>query len=333
MKTLVYAARNNDAAVLRNSSSGGMFSALTEDFIRHGNAVVCVHYNYETDQAEFHLIESLEERDSSRGSLYIQSNAKDSWSKAYEWIRLHPDKELLFFGVGCQAAAFQKYSELKDFKDKVIAVDTICHGSPSPTVWKKYISFVKKEGILSDLNFRDKKTGWSHSIGTAKVDGTEVSIQDYRRLYSSRNTLRPCCSKCPYTRIDRQTDITIGDFWHIENSMPDFQDEKGVSLVIIHTEKGKSLFDSVSHHCTIRESNIRDCWQMNLEKPTEHAATRKQFWKDYETKDIQYIMKKYGEASMISKVKNIIKKSIGGGTRQVVLPNPFLSPVMLPAVS
>ena len=311
MKTLVYAAKNNDANKLWHSSSGGMFSALTEDFIKQGNAVICVHYNYETDLAEFHLVESLEERDASRGSLYIQSLAKDTWGEAYEWIKLHPDKKLLFFGVGCQAAVFQRYSELKNIKDKVIFVDTVCHGSPSPAVWKKYIASVKKDGILSDINFRDKKTGWAHSIGTAKVNGKEVSIHEYRRLYSSRNTLRPCCSKCPYTRIDRQTDITIGDFWHIENSMPDFQDEKGVSLVIVHTEKGKMLFESVSHYCTIRESNIRDCWQMNLEKPTEHAATRRRFWKDYETKDIQYVMKKYGKVSMLSSVKSIIKKSIG----------------------
>ena len=333
MKTLVYAAKNSDEKILRNSSSGGMFSALTEDFIRQGNAVICTHYNYETDQAEFHLVESLEERDASRGSLYIQSNANETWGKANEWLKLHPDKRIMFFGVGCQAAAFQRYSKLKSIEDKVILVDTVCHGSPSPAVWKKYIASVKKGGVLSDLNFRDKKTGWSHSIGTAKVNGKEVSIHDYRRLYSSRNTLRPCCSKCPYTRIDRKTDITIGDFWHIENSMPDFQDEKGVSLVILHTEKGKSLFDSVGHYCIIRESNIKDCWQMNLEKPTEHATTRSQFWHDYNTKDIRHVMKKYGEVSMISRVKNMIKELIGGGTRQVVSSNPFLSPVMLPAVS
>lgn len=97
MKTLVYAAKNKDVNILQNSTSGGMFSALTEDFIKHGNAVIWVHYNYETDQAEFHLVEFLKERDASRGTLYIQSYAKETWVEAYEWIRLHPGKTLLLF--------------------------------------------------------------------------------------------------------------------------------------------------------------------------------------------------------------------------------------------
>lgn len=312
METLVYAVKHKDTSVLKCSSSGGAFSAFSEGFIRAGNAILCVHYNYESDQAEFHLVENIKNRNDSRGSMYMQSIAKDSWKAACEWLEEHKTKQLMFVGVGCQAAAFIKFIELRKIRRRIVVVDIICHGSPSPLVWKKYIESLKGDGQLSELNFRNKETGWSHSVGTAKINGKNVSLRAYRRLYSSRNTLRRCCSQCPYTCIDRCTDITIGDFWNIEKSMPDFTDENGVSLVLIHTERGKHLFDSILENVEVRESNKKDCWQMNLEKPTEHARGRKQFWIDFNTREIQYVMKKYGDVNIMGKIKKRISKIMGG---------------------
>lgn len=308
METLVYAVKHKDPSVLKSSSSGGVFSALTEKFICSGNAVLCVHYNYESDQAEFHIIETLKNRNDSRGSMYMQSIAQDSWNDAYEWLEKHKTKCLMFVGVGCQAAAFIKFSELKKIRDRIVVVDLICHGVPSPLVWKRYIEFLKGDGQLDELNFRDKRTGWSRSVGTVKINGKDVSLGAYRRLYSSRNTLRPCCSQCPYTCIDRCTDVTMGDFWNLEKSMPDFVDENGVSLVLIHTEKGQQIFDSILDMVDVRKSNKKDCWQLNLEKPTEHASSRKEFWIDFDRKGIQYVMKKYGNVSTVCKIRNKIKK-------------------------
>ncbi len=310
MDTLVYAAKNKNIDVLLHSSSGGMFSALTEDFIKEGNAVLCVHYNYENNDAEFHLVESLLERDRSRGSLYIQSKARDSWKAGIEWLENHKGKSLLFIGVGCQAAAFIRYAEMKGVKDQVIVVDMVCHGSPSPLVWRQYISSVIGKGKLSDVNFRDKKTGWSHSVGTAKIDGKEISIHPFRKLYSSRNILRPCCSRCPYTTIKRKSDLTLGDFWHIEMSLPEFKDEKGVSLVLIHTERGYDLFKNAQKYLDVIESNVNDCWQMNLEKPTEHANGRSDFWDDFQSKDLEYVINKYTKVTILHRIKRNANKII-----------------------
>lgn len=314
MNTLIYAAKNKDTDVLLHSSSGGLFSALTEDFISDGNSVLCVNYNYESDQAEFHLIDNLDDRNTSRGSLYIQSIIGDSWKCAATWLKNNKNKRLMFFGVGCQAIAFIRYAELNGFRDQVIVIDTICHGAPSPKVWKRYIDSIKQGGILSDVNFRDKKTGWAHSVGTAKIDGKAVSIQGYRKLYSSCNFLRPCCAKCPYTKIERETDLTIGDFWHIEKSMPDFVDERGVSLVLIHTEEGLNLFNHAQKYLECQKSNAQDCWQMNLEKPTEHANSRKDFWEDFKNKDVDYLVKKYGETTIMKRILRKTKRILRGGT-------------------
>ena len=188
----------------------------------------------------------------------------DIYAECLTWLKDHPGKKVLFFGLGCQTASFQQFMSMKRMADRIVTIDIICHGAPSPRIWK---------------------------------EGREVSIQDFRRLYSSRNLTRPSCYFCPYTKIDRASDITIGDFWHIEKTMPDFVDQAGVSLIITHTDVGELLFEQAKKYMDYRISNTTDCWQYNLEKPTEMPPTRAQFWKEYMTKGIRFVVQKYGQPS------------------------------------
>ena len=105
--------------------------------------------------------------------------------------------------------------------------------------------------------------------------------------------------------------MTIGDFWNMEKSMPDFVDEMGTSLMLIHTEKGRDLFESIEADLEVRQSNTKDCLQMNLQRPTEHSAQRERFWSDYRSSGIEYVMKKYGEVTLAGKVR---RQGIGSGT-------------------
>jgi len=307
MDTIVYAGRLRNREVLKYASSGGAFTALSDEFLSQGNAVLCSGYNYRTHQAEFRLVLTAQERDKCRGSMYMQSFASGTWREAIDWLKNNPEKQLLFVGVGCQGAGFLKYIEMKNMRDRVTIVDIICHGSPSPMIWKEYIHFLERKGKISDINLRDKRTGWNKSTATAKQNDKEISLMPYRRLYSSRTTLRPCCSECPYTTTERCTDITIGDFWHIEKSMPDFFDDMGTSVFLIHTEKGNLLFEKIKSKLDYRQSNTKDCWQMNLEKPTEHSKRRDVFWNDYRYRGIEFVIKKYGDISTAKKVMRKIK--------------------------
>ncbi len=301
--TKVYAGRIKDRDVLNHCSSGGAFTVLSDAFLDNGDAVLCAGYNYSTHHTEFRLVFSHYERDLCRGSMYMQSYALNSWSKALDWINENPEKKLIFFGVGCQAAAFIKFCESNRVLDRVTVVDIICHGAPSPLIWKEYAISLGKKGRLSDINFRDKRTGWNKSIGIAKINGKEISLSKWRCAYSNRIMLRPCCASCPYTTVKRETDMTIGDFWHLEKSMPDFYDDMGTSVFLIHTEKGMRLFDKIKDNIDYKESNTKDCWQMNLEKPTEHANGREKFWKDYWEKGIDFVMEKYGTIGFMKRVK------------------------------
>lgn len=305
-----YAVRITDREVLKHSSSGGAFTALSDVFLKRGDAVLCAGYNYDTHQSEFRLILNQDERDSCRGSMYMQSFALNSWRKTLDWMMNHPEKQLIFFGVGCQGAAFRQYCETLKFRDRVTIVDIICHGVPSPMIWKDYALSLerKKDGRLSEINMRDKRNGWSQSIGVARLKGEEISISKWRRAYSSRTMSRPCCAFCPYTTTERETDVTIGDFWGIEKIMPDFFDKMGTSLLLIHTEKGMALFDAVRENVEFRESNTKDCLQMNLQHPTSHARSRRKFWHDYYARGIDYVMDKYGTISFAIRIKRRFKR-------------------------
>ena len=158
-----------------------------------------------------------------KGSKYMQSKPGDIYRKAYHWLMENPEKELLFVGMGCQSDGFRKFSEIKGIRDRVYIVDIICHGSPSPKLWREYAeSIQEKDGEITYLTFKDKRNGWKSPTAYVKVNGAEKSIKDYVKVFYNRCALRPSCYECPYATTERKTDMTIGDFWHIEETIPDF---------------------------------------------------------------------------------------------------------------
>ena len=304
---LVYAIKNTSSEVLSRCSSGGAFSAFSDLFLEEGYAVLATGYNYETHRAEMRMIYTKEERDACMGSLYMQSVPRDTWKEAFQWLKEHVDRKLAFFGVGCQAAAFSNFAGIKGVRDRVVTVDIICHGVPSPMIWDEYRKLVSGGRKLTDINMRDKKTGWDNSCATAKLDGQGVSINGWRKLYSSKNMLRDSCTVCPYTTLYRVSDITIGDFWHAKERLPEFYDEKGVSLVLLHTDTGKRIFEALGDRIEKQESNTTDCMQMNLREPTQHSVNRKNFWRDYRKHGIAYVVKWYGSKNFSARMKRKMK--------------------------
>lgn len=310
--TLVYAARVRDDKLLNMSSSGGMFIPLSDHFLENGGAVACAVYNYKTSQTEFELITQKSERDKAIGSKYMQSILGNIFRECENWLKNNDGKNLLFVGMGCQADGFRSYAEIKGFRERVYIVDIVCHGSPSPKLWRDYAAFTeeKQGGNIQYLTFKDKRNGWKTPYAMVKINDREIPISDYVRIFYSKCVLRPSCHVCPYTTTERKTDMTIGDFWGIENVHKDFYDPKGNSLVLVHTLKGKELFDSIKGSLEYIESNVENCLQPNLVKPTEMSVRRGEFWNDYNDHDIQFIIKKYGNISFMTKVKRKLKKVI-----------------------
>ena len=313
--TIVYAGRLKDKSALMSSSSGGAFTALSDAFLKSGDAVVAAVYNYENHTVEFQMILDEKQRERAKGSKYMQSKPGDIYQEAYRWLMDNPKKELLFVGMGCQSDGFRKFSEIKGIRDRVYIVDIICHGSPSPKLWREYAeSIQKKDGRITYLTFKDKRNGWKSPTAYVKVNGSERPLKDYVRVFYNQCALRPSCYECPYATTERKTDMTIGDFWHIEETIPDFYDPNGNSLFLIHTDRGEELFEKVRDNLDYRLSNTAQCWQANLEAPTQKSEQRDVFWNDYQKKGIDFVIKKYGTVPMKTKVKNKLLKIFLGGT-------------------
>lgn len=316
-KTMVYAGRIHDGEELRISSSGGAFTVLTDFFLSHQCAIVSAIYNYETYQTEFRMILTRSGRNLARGSKYMQSKPGTVFKEAEEWLKNNPEKVLLFVGMGCQADGFRKFSELKGFRDRVYIVDIICHGSPSPKLWRDYAKSIERRqgGKINYLNFKDKRNGWNSPTAIVVINNKEISIKNYVRIFYNRCALRPSCHVCPYATTERRTDITIGDFWHIEQTKPDFYDPNGTSLFLLHTNRGKELFEKVNGNLDYRPSDTKQCWQENLEAPTPVSKHRQEFWNDYRRKGIDYIIKKYGSIALTSVLKNKFLKIMRVGSK------------------
>lgn len=314
-QTIIYAARINDRDVLRSSSSGGLFTVLSDPFLRCGGAIVCSVYQYDSHRIEFCLITEKSKRDCAKGSKYIQSSMGDIFRKAHEWLMEDAGRKLLFVGTGCQAEGFRKYAEQTGIRQRCTVVDIICHGAPSPLLWREYVTHLEciHKGKVTNLTFKDKRNGWLRPTACVKIFNKEISIADYVRFFFSDVPLRPSCYQCPFAKIERETDMTIGDFWHIEEKKTEFYDSEGNSLLLIHTEKGSAFFEQCKNTLQIERSTADECWQLNLERPTERPPHRDEILQECLTYGTyQTIVKYYGEKrqNLLMRIVRKIKKLV-----------------------
>ncbi len=198
----------------------------------------------------------------------------------------------------------------------MITVDLVCHGVPSPKVFGDYIQSIEKKykNKVLDCRFRDKKDGWKTS--TLKICFINIikylksNSSTYYSLFLNRMILRPSCYECKFTNFDRAGDLTIGDYWGIEKAHPEFEDENGVSLVLVNSIKGTGVFEEISSLLDILPSDHQKCLQENLQKPTVPNPRKEEFWKAYNRLGYCYVGRKYGGGRFYSKVKRNIKSLI-----------------------
>lgn len=270
----VYAAKNADGQIRLHSSSGGIFTLLAEYVIKEGGVVFGARFNKDWEVVHDYA-ESREGLAAFRGSKYVQSRMGDCFRQAKQFLQ--EGRKVLFSGTPCQIAGL-KNSLRKDY-DNLLTVDVICHGVPVPLVWRKYLAeIVARQGdgknsvllhpkspaqksigdVISRIDFRDKELGWKKysfaltlSKATAAGEKNTVLLSHifsedaFMKAFLSNISLRPSCYACPAKSGKSGSDITLGDFWGVERVLPEFDDDKGVSVVLGFTEKGKQLLEAV----------------------------------------------------------------------------------------
>ena len=277
------------------SRSGGIFSKLSNHILSQNGIVYgCVLGN----DLEVHHSRAGNEVEAQRfkGSKYVKSNLKNVYKEVEQ--DLQDDKKVLFSGTPCEVAGL--YTSLNNIsKDNLYTCDIICHGTPSPLIYQEFINFM--EGVenekIKHINFRDKQFGWNSHTETLEFETKKVSTEYYKELFYSHYVLRPSCFNCQFANMDRISDITIGDFWGIDEENKEFNDNKGVSLVIVNTKKGEKLIQEILddiHFITI-DTKSQNYLQANLQKPSEAPENINQFWEEYKNYGFNYIIEKYGK--------------------------------------
>lgn len=291
----VFAAKLKNKIDLLQSSSGGAFTAISNLFLSRGDLVIASHYDISLHQQVFGLIDSTEKRNDARGSKYMKSVPGDIFNMAYEWLKKNQGKSLAFFGLGCQVDGFRKFLEMKGLRERACLVDIICTGGVSPRIWEEYISSIEKSQKKKTelITFKDKVNGWKRPMAIALADGHETSLKQYVDLFNTGCALMPSCYRCSYTTPFRKSDITIGDYWGIEGKIPEFYDRNGVSLILLHSEFGRNVFEDIKPEMDFAETTIEDCLQPRLKEPSRRSEFRDAFWKEYKAKGAPFVVNKY----------------------------------------
>lgn len=288
----IYACWSNDDTLRARSSSGGIFSLLAEQVLDNGGAVCAVGYSNDCKECLHKIITSKEKLDDLRRAKFVQSKKCDVYSQVK--VYLQTGKQMLFCGTPCEVGGLRQFL-MKDYGN-LLTCDLICGCVSSPMVYRTYIEYLN-EKFLSEavsVNFKDKRKGWrGKSIAVRFKDGQEyynsILDDDYCVSFHSRYNIRPSCFNCKYRNLLRTSDLTLGDFWAIEQYKKEYDDNKGTSFVVTNTQKGHEALKQLSgitlHRMDIdyEEYSTRFNWCMHRNPIGMPEQERRTFYEDVKT--------------------------------------------------
>lgn len=229
------------------SSSGGVFGVLALHILEKGGVVYGAAFD-DRYRLRHIAIEAPDQLHMLMGSKYLQSDIGECFPQIK--ANLQANKTVLFSGTACQAAGLRKFLGRDD--PNLIILDVLCHGVPSPEVWNTYLSYreAQAESAAETVSFRSKRNGWRNFslelvFANGKTYCESMRTDLYMQLFLENIILRPSCHACRFKDLNRPSDLTIGDFWGVENVLPELSDDKGISLVLAHTPKGRALLEAV----------------------------------------------------------------------------------------
>lgn len=302
-----YAAYALDDKIRCASSSGGIFSVIADYVLANNGYVVgaALDKNYRLRHL---LISEKAHLEGLRGSKYLQSNTGTVYKQIKE--RLHSHKLVLFVGTPCQVAGLRQYLARTD-TSLLLTCDFICHGVPSHRLFDRMLAYMAKKGEqFSSVRFRDTNN-WSIGLFVLKkfLGRSFLQAKDkvgglYFKAYLSGCMSRECCYRCVYTTTDRTGDLTLADFWNIQERAPLTRKnmQKGVSFIGVNTPKGRELLEKISDKLFLQERLLDEITNNNaqLSRPSDRPSIRDHFYTDLEHRDWLDLIKDFDSAETIS---------------------------------
>lgn len=310
-KPIVYGVRHNDEQELAKSQSGAASWAIIQTFLESAGIVYGASFENVYHVSHTKAI-NLFEAQKFRGSKYVQSDLDGVFSSIKNDLK--DGNRVLFIGTGCQVAGLKSYIPIA-LHDKLFTVDLVCHGTPSPAVWTEYIKYLenKHKSKATNAAFRNKRFGWHSHIETIKMKNQvrELENTSFRKLFYDHVIVRKSCTKCPFTNIHRVSDITIADFWGWEKYYTEWNDNMGVNVLFVNSEKGMRLFKQMSPYISSIKSSLEKCIQPQMKAPItanynimEHAESL------FRKGGYKALACRYGDLNPLFRMKTFIGNSL-----------------------
>lgn len=253
-----------------------------------------------------------------RGSKYLQSMVGGTYKDVKE--ALEQGKYVLFTGTPCQISGIKRY--LGKEYEKLILADLICHGVPSEKIWKKYLEYQCKKHCadgINLINFRDKSKGWYEydmriEFNNGKVYSKHHEYDLFLRAFKSCLNSRPSCYDCHSKSLERESDITLGDFWGVDITEPEMYDDKGTSLVIVNSPKGERIMNEIADKIYMQETDMDKAVAGNtsLFRSAKYTERRNQFMNDADIMPIDRVVRKYAPYNYMLWAKQKLRRMIIG---------------------
>jgi len=276
-----FSVRHRERRIRESSTSGGAFTALSDAVLARGGAVAGAVWTSDFSVRHTVAFDAVG-RDAMRGSKYVQSDSSGVFSAVGELLR--DGREVMFSGTPCQVAAL--YSFLGGRKKNLITVDFICHGAPSPRLLRDYLDELasRRGAAVTGVRCRDGSRGCvPMRIGVDFSDGTsylgDCEHDPYFRIFLSGIANRRSCAVCPYTKVRRGSDITIADNWRFAAFAPEWDDNTGVSTLIVNTARGAEAFRDAASAMESRRCTLEQIDQHYLHRPGGEHPDRDLFFR------------------------------------------------------
>lgn len=318
-----YAVINKNEQVRDESTSGGFFSLLANYVLDLNGYVIGAYYD-ENFIVKHIAINDKNELYKLRGAKYSQSELGNIFKQVKDL--LDQKKYVLFSGTPCQVSGLKSFLR-KDY-ERLITVDLICHGVPSPLAWKKYLEYrYKKDNNgekANSINLRSKISGWSNYHYSVVFDYDKYKYEKlngqdpFMKAFVNNLCLRPSCYSCHFKGIQRISDFTLGDYWGIWNQISEMDDNKGTSIVFVHSQLGKNIFNQLKNSIIYQEVDVNKAIEENpsMIKSSQKNDKREDFMNDLKNHDFDYLIDKYElkqklvKPSLLRRILNKVKRAM-----------------------
>ncbi len=314
----------NKADIPQSSSSTGLAYKMAKAVIENGGTVFGAVFNDDCEVVH-KSVNSLEAVESLSGSKYIQSNMQKNFNEVK--TALEQEKMTLFVGTPCQVAGLLSFLGKK--YENLYTVDFICHGVPSPKVWRYYLKNIREKyrlGKIKSINFRDRKYGWANyglSINGDENEYFALRTDDlYETAFSRNITLRKSCYLCDFKDKNRYSDIMLGDFWGgVEHSR--VFNSNGTSIVSVNTKQGKKLFEMVFDEIDYEKVNVAEYFKYHnraMVTSVKHTNIRSKFFDEFaENPDkVEMLLGKYIKKTNLPLKIAQIRGKLARGKRKIL---------------